>query len=33
LIAGLILFVRVPRMRALPRRADDDAGFEDLEPD
>ena len=32
-IAGLILYMRVPRMRALPRRADDDAAFEELEPD
>ena len=32
-IAAVILFLRVPRMRALPRRADDDAAFEELEPD
>ena len=32
-VAALILFVRVPRTRALPRRADDDGAFEELEPD
>lgn len=32
-LAGLILFLRVPRSTPFPRRADDDAGFEELEPD
>ena len=32
-VAGLLLYVRVPRSRPMPRRADDDAAFEELEPD
>ena len=32
-VAGAVLYVRVPRTRPIPRRADDDAGFEELEPD
>jgi hypothetical protein len=32
-IAGTWLYVRVPRTRPMPRRADDDAGFEELEAD
>jgi hypothetical protein len=32
-VAGSVLYVRVPRTRPMPRRADDDAGFEELEPD
>ena len=32
-IAALVLFLRVPRMRPMPRRSDDDAAFEELEPD
>jgi hypothetical protein len=32
-IAGSVLYVRVPRPRPMPRRADDDAAFEELELD
>jgi hypothetical protein len=32
-LAGAFLFLRVPRASQLPRRADDDAGLEELEPD
>ena len=32
-VAGLLLYVRVPRTRPVPRRADDDSAFEELEPD
>ncbi len=32
-IAGTVLYVRVPRTRPEARRADDDATFEELEPD
>lgn len=32
-IAGAVLFLRVPRSTALPRRPDDDAALEELEPD
>ena len=32
-LAGTFLFLRVPRVSQLPRRADDDAGLEELEPD
>jgi hypothetical protein len=32
-LAGTVLYIRVPRTRPMPRRADDDAGFEELEPD
>lgn len=32
-VAAAILYLRVPRLRPLPRAADDDAGFEELEPD
>ena len=31
--AATLLYVRVPRTRPMPRRADDDAGFVELEPD
>lgn len=32
-LAGVFLFLRVPRASPLPRRADDDAGLEELGPD
>ncbi|MGI8999774.1 MAG: hypothetical protein ACR2GO_08725 [Candidatus Limnocylindria bacterium] len=32
-LAGVVLFFRVPRSIALPRRPDDDAALEELEPD
>jgi len=32
-VVGVFLFLRVPRSRPLPRRADDDAALEELEPD
>jgi hypothetical protein len=32
-VAGTVLYVRQPRTRPMPRRADDDAGFEELEAD
>jgi hypothetical protein len=32
-MAALVLVLRVPRTSPLPRRADDDAAFEEIEPD
>ena len=32
-LAGVALLLRVPRSSPLPRRADDDAALEELEPD